>query len=147
MANKPTISPMIGSQNILGAPTPIQKKESDEELLFSDIDPATETTEESNFERRKGNRKDWPFFCQLYNHGIKIKLISLKKNMVGKADRDGTIRDMLEDSGMVEREDWVLDNDNDFLYLKDESFLLIWKMINTSQMEKTVEYIEEHEDL
>jgi len=120
-------------------------KDDDDRTVFSDIDPETETTGETIFERRFSHRNTWGcFFSELYNHECRIKLEDLENNLIGKMDRDGTLRDMLEESGMEEKKDWWFDDEENFLYLCDESFLLIWKITNCAQIEQTVIYIEEH---
>jgi len=147
----PPGSPLGGRGSLVNGPimNPLGMGNPDEEdnTVFSDIDPETETTGETVFERKKGNRLDWECpFSELYNHEIRIKLEDLEHNLIGKMDRDGALRDMLEESGMEDKKDYWLDEDCNFLYLQDESFLLIWKIINCAQIEQTIEYIEEHDD-
>lgn len=156
MAKTPLVSvtnsaPLGGRGSLINGPimNPLGMgpKEEEDRTVFSDIDPETETTGDTVFERKQSHRNTWGcFYSELYNHECRIKLEDLGNNLIGKMDRDGALREMLEESGMKEKKDWWLDEDEDFLYLCDESFLLIWKIANCAQIEQTIVYIEEHVD-
>lgn len=156
MAKKPTaptapptnvaIPPMpqniFGGGGMMGGGSSIQQAQ-DESPLFSDMDAETETTESQLDMRQVDTKEDWPFFCQMYHHEYKV-VLSKSTDLIGRIDRQATILENLDDAGLVEKEDWWFDEDEQILYLRDSFYLLSWKMENCAQFEKSVEYVEQY---
>lgn len=135
----PTSGTIFGGGSVLmGGGNPITKDQ-EENPLFSDLDPGTDTTE-SHLDMRPGTNEDWPFFAQMYHHEYKVVLKPIK-DLIGRVDRQANIIENLEESGLNEREDWLFDEDEQVLYLRDSYFLLAWKMENCHQFEKSIDHV------
>ena len=111
----------------------------DDKELFSEMeDTNTETTEYALPSRTENPSKaEWHMWAIFYSHEVKVEL-TRTKNMIGRVDRECWIREYLKDSGLEEKRDWWYDDEEDFIYLADEYFLMVWKMANCKQFEENV---------